>query len=32
MLTVRQGYDHSYHFISSFSEDHVNHAAKYLGV
>jgi hypothetical protein len=27
---VKQGYDHSYYFISSFSTDHVNHAAKYL--
>ncbi|PMD66431.1 esterase [Hyaloscypha bicolor E] len=24
------GYDHSYYFISTFSTDHVNHAAKYL--
>ncbi|KAI0602968.1 Alpha/Beta hydrolase protein [Biscogniauxia sp. FL1348] len=23
-------YDHSYYFISTFAEDHVNHAAKYL--
>jgi S-formylglutathione hydrolase len=25
-----QDYDHSYYFISTFSTDHVNHAAKYL--
>ncbi|KAN0115019.1 esterase [Hyaloscypha variabilis] len=31
-LVVRHqdGYDHSYYFISTFSTDHVNHAAKYL--
>lgn len=31
-LTVRyqDAYDHSYYFISSFSQDHVDHAAKYL--
>jgi len=23
-------YDHSYYFISSFADDHVEHAAKYL--
>jgi S-formylglutathione hydrolase FrmB len=27
---AKQGYDHSYYFISSFSTDHVNHAAKYV--
>ncbi|CAG8953334.1 hypothetical protein HYFRA_00003545 [Hymenoscyphus fraxineus] len=26
----RQGYDHSYYFISTFARDHVEHAAKYL--
>ncbi|KAK9478097.1 Alpha/Beta hydrolase protein, partial [Lipomyces japonicus] len=26
------GYDHGYYFVSSFSEDHVKHAAKHLGV
>jgi S-formylglutathione hydrolase len=31
-LTYHQGYDHSYFFISTFGADHVNHAAKYLGV
>ncbi|KAK4138224.1 S-formylglutathione hydrol [Trichocladium antarcticum] len=33
-LTVRyqEGYDHSYYFISSFSDDHINHAAKHLGL
>jgi S-formylglutathione hydrolase len=33
-VTVRyqEGYDHSYYFISTFSEEHVEHAAKYLGV
>lgn len=31
-LTLRyhDGYDHSYYFISTFSRDHVEHAAKYL--
>ncbi|KAI1175838.1 carbohydrate esterase family 1 protein [Nemania sp. FL0916] len=31
-VTVRyqENYDHSYYFISSFAEDHVEHAAKYL--
>ncbi|KAI0909607.1 carbohydrate esterase family 1 protein [Ustulina deusta] len=31
-LTVRyqENYDHSYYFISSFAQDHVEHAAKYL--
>jgi S-formylglutathione hydrolase len=31
-LTERQGYDHSYFFISTFGADHVKHAAKYLGL
>jgi S-formylglutathione hydrolase len=33
-LTVRyqQDYDHSYYFMATFSDDHVNHAAKYLGL
>jgi len=26
----QEGYDHSYFFMSSFAEDHVEHAAKYL--
>lgn len=25
-------YDHSYYFIASFADEHVEHAAKYLGV
>ena len=25
-----QGYDHSYYFMSTFAEDHVKYAAKYL--
>ncbi|KKA31029.1 hypothetical protein TD95_004115 [Thielaviopsis punctulata] len=31
-LTVRyqKGYDHSYFFVSTFGEDHVKHAAKFL--
>ncbi|KAL1842856.1 hypothetical protein VTJ49DRAFT_4023 [Mycothermus thermophilus] len=33
-LTVRyhEDYDHSYYFISTFSADHVDHAAKHLGL
>ena len=31
-LRLQPGYDHSYYFISSFMEDHVAHAAKYLSV
>lgn len=27
-----QDYDHSYFFMASFSDDHVNHAAKHLGL
>ncbi|KAE9379121.1 esterase [Stipitochalara longipes BDJ] len=30
VLRYQDGYDHSYYFISTFSTDHVNHAAKYL--
>ncbi|KAL3428098.1 s-formylglutathione hydrolase [Phlyctema vagabunda] len=30
VLRFQEGYDHSYYFISSFSTDHINHAAKYL--
>ncbi|KUI56988.1 S-formylglutathione hydrolase [Cytospora mali] len=32
-LTVRyqEGYDHSYFFMASFSDEHVAHAAKFLG-
>ncbi|KAB5523035.1 carbohydrate esterase family 1 protein [Coniochaeta sp. 2T2.1] len=29
-VRYQEDYDHSYYFISSFAEDHVNHAAKYL--
>lgn len=29
-LRMQEGYDHSYFFISSFAEDHVRHAAKFL--
>lgn len=29
-LRMQDGYDHSYFFISSFAEDHVRHAAKFL--
>jgi S-formylglutathione hydrolase len=29
-VNYRDGYDHSYFFISSFADDHVEHAAKYL--
>ncbi|KAK4250536.1 carbohydrate esterase [Corynascus novoguineensis] len=33
-LTVRyqEEYDHSYYFMATFSDDHVNHAAKHLGL
>ncbi|KAJ9152127.1 S-formylglutathione hydrolase [Pleurostoma richardsiae] len=31
-LRMQDGYDHSYFFMASFSDDHVAHAAKYLGV
>lgn len=31
-VRYQEDYDHSYYFISTFAEDHVNHAAKYLGV
>jgi len=30
LLRYQDGYDHSYFFISTFSTDHINHAAKYL--
>ncbi|MEM9840949.1 MAG: S-formylglutathione hydrolase [Pseudomonadota bacterium] len=29
-LNLREGYDHSYHFVSSFMDDHVRHHAEYL--
>ncbi|KAK3313828.1 Alpha/Beta hydrolase protein [Apodospora peruviana] len=31
-LRYQQGYDHSYYFMASFSDDHVDHAARYLGL
>ncbi|KAM7200265.1 Alpha/Beta hydrolase fold [Rhypophila sp. PSN 637] len=33
-LTVRyqEGYDHSYYFMASFADEHVDHAAKHLGL
>ncbi|KAK3374983.1 carbohydrate esterase family 1 protein [Podospora didyma] len=31
-LRYQPDYDHSYYFMASFSDDHVNHAAKYLGL
>ncbi|KAK4123909.1 carbohydrate esterase family 1 protein [Parathielavia appendiculata] len=33
-LTVRyqEGYDHSYYFMASFADEHVEHAAKHLGL
>jgi S-formylglutathione hydrolase FrmB len=29
-LRMQPDYDHSYFFISTFADDHVEHAAKYL--
>ena len=29
-LRLQTDYDHSYFFISTFADDHVDHAAKYL--
>lgn len=29
-VRIQEGYDHSYYFVASFADDHVNHAAKYL--
>ena len=29
-VNYRDGYDHSYFFISTFASDHVEHAARYL--
>ncbi|CRK34791.1 hypothetical protein BN1708_006526 [Verticillium longisporum] len=31
-LRYQKDYDHSYFFMASFQHDHVNHAAKFLGV
>lgn len=31
-LRYQEDYDHSYYFMASFSDDHVNHAAKFLDV
>lgn len=30
VLRMLDGYDHSYYFMASFADDHVDHAAKYL--
>ncbi|KAK7740525.1 hypothetical protein SLS53_005368 [Cytospora paraplurivora] len=30
-LRYQEGYDHSYFFMASFSDDHIAHAAKFLG-
>jgi S-formylglutathione hydrolase FrmB len=29
-LRMQPDYDHSYFFISTFADDHIDHAAKYL--
>lgn len=29
-VRMQEGYDHSYYFVASFADDHVNHAAKYF--
>jgi S-formylglutathione hydrolase len=29
-LRMQPDYDHSYYFMSTFADDHVDHAAKYL--
>jgi S-formylglutathione hydrolase len=29
-LRLQPGYNHSYYFISSFADDHIDHAAKHL--
>ncbi|KAK3944292.1 esterase [Diplogelasinospora grovesii] len=31
-LRYQEGYDHSYYFMATFSDDHVDHAAKHLGL
>lgn len=31
-LRYQEGYDHSYFFMASFSDDHIDHAAKHLGL
>ncbi|KAK9455161.1 Alpha/Beta hydrolase protein [Dipodascopsis uninucleata] len=31
-VEMKEGYDHSYYYVSSFAQDHVEHAAKHLGV
>ncbi|KAH9822893.1 carbohydrate esterase family 1 protein [Teratosphaeria destructans] len=31
-VRYREGYDHSYFFIATFADEHVEHAARYLGV
>ncbi|KAK0062078.1 S-formylglutathione hydrolase isoform X3 [Biomphalaria pfeifferi] len=30
IMRMQEGYDHSYYFISTFIEDHINHHAKHL--
>ncbi|CAH1403615.1 unnamed protein product [Nezara viridula] len=32
ILTMRDGYDHSYFYIATFIEEHFKHHAKYLGI
>ncbi|KAH3815872.1 hypothetical protein DPMN_144406 [Dreissena polymorpha] len=29
-LRIHEGYDHSYYFIATFIEEHINHHAKFL--
>jgi len=31
-LRYQEGYDHSYYFMSSFADEHVEHAARHLGL
>ncbi|KAK0623290.1 Alpha/Beta hydrolase protein [Immersiella caudata] len=31
-LRYQEGYDHSYYFMASFADEHVEHAAKHLGL
>ncbi|KAL2133686.1 hypothetical protein VTI74DRAFT_1914 [Chaetomium olivicolor] len=31
-VRYQEGYDHSYYFMATFSDDHVDHAAKHLGL
>lgn len=32
VVKICEGYDHSYFYVSTFSQEHVEHAAKHLGV